>query len=316
MADGDALIIDSTEPGGSGSIKGELKFKWSPKESPLTFSTGLTRSVNTVTSDLSTGKAGGQSAVGGTAGAENLTLSSTSNASKGKVILGTASAYDQANDRLGLGTTSPTEKLQINTGCLAFSGTNTGPGTLSGVSGSSTIVQLWVGGDSRLIVDSNGISGSAASGGTLEINTTTHATKGFLDFGPSVTSTAGSTWRETNDRWSFGAGHNGNAGTGLTDTIELGEASNIKLGTATGTKIGTATTQKLGFFNSAPVVQQASAANLTNNVTSGGTDNTIADFTDLTIYANSAAAIRNDIYQLARKLKQVNDALRLYGLLS
>jgi len=31
---------------------------------------------------------------------------------------------------------------------------------------------------------------------------------------------------------------------------------------------------------------------------------------DLTVYANDAAAIRNDIYQLARKLKQVNDALR------
>lgn len=59
-----------------------------------------------------------------------------------------------------------------------------------------------------------------------------------------------------------------------------------------------------------------SGANLTNNVTSGGTDDTIANYTDLTVYANDAATIRNDIYQLARKLKQVNDALRLYGLLT
>lgn len=51
-------------------------------------------------------------------------------------------------------------------------------------------------------------------------------------------------------------------------------------------------------------------------MTSGGTDDTIANFTDLTTYANDAAAIRNDIYQLARKLKQVNDALRTYGLLT
>ncbi len=64
------------------------------------------------------------------------------------------------------------------------------------------------------------------------------------------------------------------------------------------------------------VAQQASGANLTNSVTIGGTDDTIADFGDLSVYATDAAAIRNNIYQLARKLKQVNDALRLYGLLS
>jgi len=72
----------------------------------------------------------------------------------------------------------------------------------------------------------------------------------------------------------------------------------------------------IGFFGVAAVVQQVSGANLTNSVTVGGTDDTIANFTDLTVYANDAATIRNDIYQLARKLKQVNDALRLYGLLT
>lgn len=73
---------------------------------------------------------------------------------------------------------------------------------------------------------------------------------------------------------------------------------------------------RIGFFNATPAAQQTSAANLTNSVTSGGTDNTITDFSDLTTYSNSAAAIRNDIYQLARKLKQVNDSLRTYGLLT
>lgn len=75
----------------------------------------------------------------------------------------------------------------------------------------------------------------------------------------------------------------------------------------------------LGFFATVaatPVAQQVSGANLTNNVTAGGTDDTIANYTDLVVYANDAAAIRNDIYQLARKLKQVNDALRAYGLLT
>jgi hypothetical protein len=72
----------------------------------------------------------------------------------------------------------------------------------------------------------------------------------------------------------------------------------------------------MGFFSATPAAQQTSGANLTNNVTAGGTDDTIANYTDLTTYANDAAAIRNDIYQLSRKLKQVNDALRTYGLLT
>lgn len=70
----------------------------------------------------------------------------------------------------------------------------------------------------------------------------------------------------------------------------------------------------IGFFGTAPVVKQTSGANLTNNVTVGGVNDTIADFTSLTVYATDAAAIRNDIYQLARKLKQINDGLRAYGL--
>ena len=70
----------------------------------------------------------------------------------------------------------------------------------------------------------------------------------------------------------------------------------------------------IGFFGGSAVVKQTSGANLTNNVTAGGTDDTIANYTDLVTYANDAAAIRNDVYQLARKLKQINDGLRTYGL--
>jgi hypothetical protein len=43
-------------------------------ERPLTFSTGLTRTVDTVTSDVSTGKAGGQTVSGGTLTGESLTV--------------------------------------------------------------------------------------------------------------------------------------------------------------------------------------------------------------------------------------------------
>ena len=98
--------------------------------------------------------------------------------------------------------------------------------------------------------------------------------------------------------------------------FSVADATDIVLGTSTGTKIGTGTTQKLGFYNKAPAVQQTDGAALTNNVTSGGTTNQLDDFTSLSVYATDAAAIRNDIYQLGRKLKIVGDALRTYGLLS
>lgn len=59
------------------------------------------------------GKAGGQTVAGGTGSGDNLTLQSTTHATKGKVILGTAAAYDEANTRLGIGTTTPNSALHV-----------------------------------------------------------------------------------------------------------------------------------------------------------------------------------------------------------
>jgi hypothetical protein len=53
------------------------------KENILTVSSGLTRATNTITNNLITGLSGGQTIIGGTGASENLTLSSTSNATKG-----------------------------------------------------------------------------------------------------------------------------------------------------------------------------------------------------------------------------------------
>ena len=78
----------------------------------LTFSTGLTNTSGTITSNLSTGVSGGQSIVGGTAASNSLTLSSTSNATKGKLLFGT-SAYDEVNNRLGVGTATPATTLDV-----------------------------------------------------------------------------------------------------------------------------------------------------------------------------------------------------------
>lgn len=64
---------------------------------------------------LLAGRAGGQIANGGTASGENLTLVSTAHATKGKILLGAAgaSAYDEVNDRLGIGTASPAVELDV-----------------------------------------------------------------------------------------------------------------------------------------------------------------------------------------------------------
>ena len=59
------------------------------------------------------GIAGGTTLIGGTASGNNLTLVSTSNATKGKILFGNYSAYDEANNRLGIGTTTPANLLSI-----------------------------------------------------------------------------------------------------------------------------------------------------------------------------------------------------------
>lgn len=100
-----------------------LKIKTPPG---YVFSTGLTNNANTITANLSTGIAGGQSAIGGTAAGEALTLSSTINTTKGKILMG-FSGYDEANNLLGVGTSSPAHLLDLSqtlTGSNAISAIN------------------------------------------------------------------------------------------------------------------------------------------------------------------------------------------------
>jgi hypothetical protein len=62
---------------------------------------------------LLAGRSGGQSLVGGSASANDLSLSSTSNATKGKIKLGANSAFDEANTRLGIGNNTPESLLHL-----------------------------------------------------------------------------------------------------------------------------------------------------------------------------------------------------------
>jgi hypothetical protein len=79
---------------------------------------------------------------------------------------------------------------------------------------------------------------------------------------------------------------------------------NIVLGTATGTKIGTATAQKLGFYNSTPVIQQATTGTATGFTAHSGT--TVRD--DSTFTGNSGTK--------AYRVSDIVLALKNLGLLA
>lgn len=91
--------------------------------------------------------------------------------------------------------------------------------------------------------------------------------------------------------------------------------ANIGTGAAAHTVNVLSATGLLGFFGHAASTQQTQGA-ITNSVTTGGVTGTIADFSDLTTYSNSAATIRNDIYQLALGLQGCIAGMRAYGLLA
>lgn len=59
------------------------------------------------------GRAGGQTLIGDKASGGNLTLQSTSNATRGKILLDANSAYDELNVRLGIATQAPSFDLSF-----------------------------------------------------------------------------------------------------------------------------------------------------------------------------------------------------------
>lgn len=108
-----AIIRGETPDGSGGSLIDTSKFFYKP------------------------GLPGGQLAYGSTAAGESLTLSSTANGSKGFIFLGDAkaSAYWEANDRLGIGTAAPAAKAHLNH--------TTGGGTQTILPGTGTFSGSW-----------------------------------------------------------------------------------------------------------------------------------------------------------------------------
>lgn len=91
------------------------------------------------------------------------------------------------------------------------------------------------------------------------------------------------------------------------------DGANITMTSGSTVALKTGAAGALGLYTATPTAQGAVGTTLVNNVTAGGTTGTIADFSDLTLYSNSAATIRNNIYQLALKVATLEAKLKLLG---
>lgn len=94
--------------------------------------------------------------IGGTAASGTLTLQSSSDATKGKILFGVAgaSAYDETNDRWGFGTASPNTRLDLLVGTGSENGLNI---KSSGAAGNSARLVSNAGDDGQLqLIESTG----------------------------------------------------------------------------------------------------------------------------------------------------------------
>ena len=107
-----------TIPTGGGTLGTAAFTNVGAYEVPLTFSSGLTRTVNAITNDLITGKAGGQNIYGGIAQTESLTLNGNIATASGTNIAG-GDVYINAVPGTGTGAST----VHIRTGRTLTTGT-------------------------------------------------------------------------------------------------------------------------------------------------------------------------------------------------
>lgn len=242
------------------------------------------------------------------------------------------------------GGAAPAESVRIRSGQVLLTGVqvqftdNATNGIAMGSSGlvqmaviSSTKLQLATAGtNARILMDTNGLTGIGTTAPATRLHVShTNATTAAVDTVTTIDHSSSGT-----PAAGFGGGElvtlqsNTTAGRGARDVLTSWVVATDASRTARAVfniydtaareafRIeASGTAAMIGFLGAAAVARQVGGENLTNNVTVGGTTGQIDDFAG-TLYSTDAATIRNDIYQLARMLKQDHDALRLYGFLT
>ena len=175
--------------------------------------------------------------------------------------------------------------VNVNSSPLVVRSGKGGPGdaTLAGGLGGNIVISAGAGGDGSA-------AQLAANGGSVYVN---GGSSGFNLGGGAAA--GGSVYLDAGT----GGTNNGDVVIGVT------LARSVLLGGAT---------TKLSFFGAVAANQPNAGGSITNSITAGGTADTFVDYTDLSVYATDATAIRNNMYQLAAKVKKIDDALRLLGI--
>lgn len=179
----DADAMSLSDSAGSGALK---RVTWAALKAAL--AAALTGAFDALYARLA-GAPGGQTICGGSGAGENLTLSSTANAARGKVLFG-SSAYDESAGRLGIGTQSPIAPLHVVT---------------------PVAEQVRLGYNSsafaQVSVSSTGVLTLAPSGGSVQCRTTrSTAALGaeLLTNGAFAADLTG--WTDSGSSWSWSAG--------------------------------------------------------------------------------------------------------------
>jgi len=120
---------------------------------------------------LLAGRSGGQTINGGTGASEALVFHATSHATAGKIYFGGAAVFDEANTRLGIGTTSPAVSIHTN-GQIRSNSFQCHDGT-SGTNYGNAFNIYWTGSSAQLWIDVTSFTLSLSSDARVKKNVAT-----------------------------------------------------------------------------------------------------------------------------------------------